>query len=202
MAAIITFAEQRDGKLRRASLEAVSEARRLASAAGGRVESVLIGAGADPGALAQELASYGADARARLRPAGAGALRHGAVRARPGAGRDRPEGPGAAGPVHCARQGPGSARRGEAGSRPGVGLRGPGGQGRTPGGSPPDVRRQGLRDGAVRGRAPDRDAALERVPPGHARRVAQGGGRLAHRGRVLAGARRGDPRDRRPARSS
>jgi electron transfer flavoprotein alpha subunit len=60
MAAIITFAEHRDGKLRRPSLEAVSEARRLAS--GGRVESVLVGSGADFGALAQELAGYGADA--------------------------------------------------------------------------------------------------------------------------------------------
>jgi peptidyl-prolyl cis-trans isomerase D len=55
MAAIITFAEHRDGKLRRASLEAVSEARRLASAAGGRVESVLVGSGADFAALAREL---------------------------------------------------------------------------------------------------------------------------------------------------
>jgi electron transfer flavoprotein alpha subunit len=62
MAAIITFAEQRDGRLRRPSLEAVCEARRLASAAGGRVESVLIGSGADFAALAQELAGYGADA--------------------------------------------------------------------------------------------------------------------------------------------
>ncbi|HET9316526.1 MAG TPA: electron transfer flavoprotein subunit alpha/FixB family protein [Vicinamibacteria bacterium] len=61
MAAIITFAEHRDGKLRRPSLEAVSEARRLAGA-GGRVESVLVGAGADFAGLAQELARYGADA--------------------------------------------------------------------------------------------------------------------------------------------
>ncbi len=61
MAAIITFAEQRDGKLRRPSLEAVSEARRLAGA-GGRVESVLVGSGFDADALAQELASHGADA--------------------------------------------------------------------------------------------------------------------------------------------
>ena len=34
MATILTFAEHRDGKLRRPSLEAVSEARRLAGAAG------------------------------------------------------------------------------------------------------------------------------------------------------------------------
>lgn len=59
MAPIITFAEQRDGKLRRSSLEAVSEARRLAGS-GGRVESVLVGSGV--AGLAQELASYGADA--------------------------------------------------------------------------------------------------------------------------------------------
>lgn len=58
MAAIITFAEHRDGKLRRPSLEAVSEARRLAGS--GRVESVLVGSGV--AALAAELASYGADA--------------------------------------------------------------------------------------------------------------------------------------------
>jgi len=59
MAPIITFAEQRDGKLRRPSLEAVSEARRLAGP-GGRVESILVGSGV--AGLAQELASYGADA--------------------------------------------------------------------------------------------------------------------------------------------
>ena len=35
MATILTFAEQRDGKLRRASLEVVSEARRLAGGARG-----------------------------------------------------------------------------------------------------------------------------------------------------------------------
>jgi electron transfer flavoprotein alpha subunit len=61
MAAIITFAEHRDGKLRRPSLEAVSEARRLAGSSG-RVESVLVGSGADFATLAQELARYGADA--------------------------------------------------------------------------------------------------------------------------------------------
>ena len=55
MPKVLTFAEQREGKLRRASLEAVSEARRLAG--GDAVESVLIGS-ADP-ALVAELASYG-----------------------------------------------------------------------------------------------------------------------------------------------
>ena len=58
MAVLLTFAEARDGKLRRASLEAVSEAQRLAAAIGGTVESVLIGSSGD--ALVAELASYGA----------------------------------------------------------------------------------------------------------------------------------------------
>jgi len=56
---IVTFAEHREGKLRRPSLEAVSEARRLADARGAKVESVLIGSGVK--GLADELASYGAD---------------------------------------------------------------------------------------------------------------------------------------------
>jgi electron transfer flavoprotein alpha subunit len=56
---IVTFAEQRDGKLRRPSLEAVSEARRLADAHGKKVESVLVGSGVK--GLADELASYGAE---------------------------------------------------------------------------------------------------------------------------------------------
>ncbi len=61
MAKVLTFAEQREGKLRRASFEAVSEARRVAEALGGgsTVETVLIGSGVAP--LAAELASYGAD---------------------------------------------------------------------------------------------------------------------------------------------
>jgi len=56
---IITFAEQRGGKLRRPSLEAVSEARRLAGPLGAGVASVLIGSG--DAALCDELAAYGAD---------------------------------------------------------------------------------------------------------------------------------------------
>jgi len=60
MATIVTFAEQRDGKLRRASLETVSEARRLAGPLGATVAAVVIGPGGE--ALADELASYGADA--------------------------------------------------------------------------------------------------------------------------------------------
>ena len=59
MAHILTFAEQRDGKLRRASLEVVSAAQRLASSLGATVSAVVIGPGSE--ALAGELASYGAD---------------------------------------------------------------------------------------------------------------------------------------------
>jgi electron transfer flavoprotein alpha subunit len=59
MAAIITFAEQRGGALRRPSLEAVSEARRLAGPLGASVEAVLVGSGV--AGLAGELAAYGAD---------------------------------------------------------------------------------------------------------------------------------------------
>ncbi len=57
MAAILTFAEERDGKLRRPSLEAVSEARRLAEPLGGaRIASVLVGSGvARPGRRAGRL---------------------------------------------------------------------------------------------------------------------------------------------------
>jgi electron transfer flavoprotein alpha subunit len=59
MATIVTFAEVRDGKVRRASLEAVSEARRLAGPLGATVQAVLIGQGV--AALAAEVAPYGAD---------------------------------------------------------------------------------------------------------------------------------------------
>ena len=59
MATILTFAEQRDGKLRRASLEVVSEARRLAGALGATVTAVVIGPGSE--SLSGELAAYGAD---------------------------------------------------------------------------------------------------------------------------------------------
>ncbi len=47
MATILTFAETRDGALRRPSLEAVSEARRLADVSSGRVVSVLVGSASD-----------------------------------------------------------------------------------------------------------------------------------------------------------
>ena len=59
MPEILTFAEQRDGRLRRASLEIVSEAKRLAEGLGGTVATVVVGPGTD--SLAPELASYGAD---------------------------------------------------------------------------------------------------------------------------------------------
>ena len=59
MPGIVTFAEHRDGKLRRPSLEAVSEAKRLSASLGGPVTAVVVGPGAE--GLAAELASYGAD---------------------------------------------------------------------------------------------------------------------------------------------
>jgi electron transfer flavoprotein alpha subunit len=61
MPSILTYAEHRDGALRRASLEVVSEARRLADALGGgtKVESVIVGSGIAP--LAATLAAHGAD---------------------------------------------------------------------------------------------------------------------------------------------
>ena len=61
MPGILTYAEHRDGALRRASLEVVSEARRLADAMGGgtTVDSVVIGTGVAP--MAATLAAHGAD---------------------------------------------------------------------------------------------------------------------------------------------
>jgi electron transfer flavoprotein alpha subunit len=56
---ILTFAEARDGKLRRASLETLSEARRLAGPLGAGVTTVVIGPGS--GSLAPELTAQGAD---------------------------------------------------------------------------------------------------------------------------------------------
>jgi len=57
MGTLLTFAEQRDGALRRASLEAASEAARLAKATGGTVEAVLVGASGD--GLVAELGTHG-----------------------------------------------------------------------------------------------------------------------------------------------
>ncbi len=59
MPGILTFAEQRDGKLRRSSLEVVSEAKRLAGSFGGSVSTVLVGPGSD--GLAYGVGSYGAE---------------------------------------------------------------------------------------------------------------------------------------------
>ena len=59
MALILTFAEARDGRLRRASLEAVSEARRLAGPLAASVETVVVGPGS--AGLAGELSAHGAD---------------------------------------------------------------------------------------------------------------------------------------------
>lgn len=60
MPGILTFAEQREGRLRRPALEALSEARRLADAGlGGPVQAVVIGSGV--AALAEELFAHGAD---------------------------------------------------------------------------------------------------------------------------------------------
>ncbi len=58
---ILAVAEQRDGQLRRASLEVVTAARKAADALGGEVHALLIGAG-DTAAMAAELGRYGADA--------------------------------------------------------------------------------------------------------------------------------------------
>jgi len=59
MPGIVAFAEHRDGRLRRPSLEAVSEAKRLTASLGGPVTAVVVGPGTE--GLAAELASYGAD---------------------------------------------------------------------------------------------------------------------------------------------
>jgi electron transfer flavoprotein alpha subunit len=58
MSAILTFAEHKDGKVRRSSLETLSEAVRLAARQGGDVASVIIGPGAQTAAV--ELGAYGA----------------------------------------------------------------------------------------------------------------------------------------------
>jgi electron transfer flavoprotein alpha subunit len=59
MAGILVFAEQRNGSLKRASLEAVSEGRRVADALGTSLSAAVVGADLPP--LAEELAKYGAE---------------------------------------------------------------------------------------------------------------------------------------------
>jgi electron transfer flavoprotein alpha subunit len=59
MPTMVIFAEHRDGKLRRASLEAVAEARRLAGALKASVHAVVVGSGVE--GLASELGAHGAD---------------------------------------------------------------------------------------------------------------------------------------------
>ena len=58
MPGILTFVEQRDGAIRKASFEALSEACRLAGSTGGQVTAVV--AGKDIAGLAPEIAKYGA----------------------------------------------------------------------------------------------------------------------------------------------
>jgi len=57
---IVFFAEQRDGRFRRAAFEAATVARSLADAAGSKAHGVVIGSGVT--AIAGELGRYGADA--------------------------------------------------------------------------------------------------------------------------------------------
>jgi electron transfer flavoprotein alpha subunit len=59
LTAIVTFAEHRDGKLRRPSLEAVAQARRLAGDLKASVHAVVVGSGV--AGLAVELGAHGAD---------------------------------------------------------------------------------------------------------------------------------------------
>lgn len=59
MAGILVFVEQRDGQVRKASFEALSEAKRLAQAKGVPVSAVLVGSGVS--ALAPTLGDWGAE---------------------------------------------------------------------------------------------------------------------------------------------
>jgi len=59
MAAILVFAEQRNGTLKSYALEAVSEGRRLADASGGKLVACLLGS--DIGGLTADLSAAGAD---------------------------------------------------------------------------------------------------------------------------------------------
>jgi electron transfer flavoprotein alpha subunit len=59
MSSIVAYAEHRDGKVRRPSLEALSEAKRLAEGLKATVHAVVVGPGSE--ALASELGAQGAD---------------------------------------------------------------------------------------------------------------------------------------------
>lgn len=54
---VLIFAEQRDGKLKKAALEAAAVGRAIAEATGGGVSAVLLGQGVQP--MAEELGKYG-----------------------------------------------------------------------------------------------------------------------------------------------
>ena len=56
---VFAITEQRDGELRKASFEAVSEGRRVADGLGTELTAVLLGSGVD--GLAEELKKYGPD---------------------------------------------------------------------------------------------------------------------------------------------
>ena len=172
MAGVLTFAEHRDAKLRRASLEAICEARRLADALGAKVSSVLIGPGVR--ALAGEAAHYGADhvhvfedaaLAAYATEAYASALAQVIEEVRPAVvlmpftamGKDLA-------PRVAARIGCGLASDCAALSIE---------EGRL-WGAAPHVRRQGLRQRALGGRAADGHAASQRLRLGRAGRFAHG----------------------------
>ena len=126
---ILTFAEQRDGRLRRASLEAVSEARRLAGALGGDGRRRSSSARAARRSRASS-AAHGADRVLVFDGAGARDLRHRDLRPGAGAGDRRSQAAGRADPVHGDGQGPGPARRRARRRGPRLGLRGARGEGR------------------------------------------------------------------------
>jgi electron transfer flavoprotein alpha subunit len=59
MAPVLVFAESREGKLKKAAAECLSEGRRLADASKGALSALLVGAGVE--ALASEVKAFGAD---------------------------------------------------------------------------------------------------------------------------------------------
>ena len=59
MASVLVFAEQRDGRLRKAAAECLSEGRRVAEATSGSLAAAIVGTGVEP--LGAEAARYGTD---------------------------------------------------------------------------------------------------------------------------------------------